>query len=140
MILYIILGVFSLYVLAVVLALLTNRSLKKKEYQGIPWKECFYPSKHLSFFVGFVIGLIPQHILIQYSIRFLSKKCRDCQKSGECLNYFGKKTCGCHPYKKACSPWEKCINGVYGPIIWNKKKAWEYIEDANPDVIWNNQK
>lgn len=127
------------YLVAVVSALYTNSKLKKKGYTGIPNKECWYPSKHFSYAVGFFISLIPHHVLIQYAIRFATEKCRDCQKKGFCLDFHGNKTCGCDPYKMACSPFEKCKNGNYLPIIWNKKKAWEYINSINPNIIFNNK-
>lgn len=132
---------FWVYVIAVISALNYNNKLKKEGYTGIPWEECFQPKKHFSFLVGWTIGLIPKHILIQYSMRFLARHCQICQMTGVCVNEFtGNKTCGCDPFKMACSPFEKCKNGHYGKIIWNKKKAWEYLNKVKPFLAFNNIK
>jgi|SRR5690606_2681927 len=135
---WIVVSFFLLYVVAVITALKYNQKLKRGGYTGIPWEQCFHPKKHFSFLVGWVLSLIPRHIVVQYSIRFLSNPCQTCQDSGTCLNIqTGAKTCGCDPYKMACSPFESCKNSRYGPIIWNKEKAWEFINKVKPFVSFN---
>lgn len=115
------------YLLSTALALYTNSRLIRDEFKGIPWKECFYPSKHFSFIVGNVFYyIVPLWILDQYVIRFYNENCRKCIESEVCT-FNGKKGCGCNAYKKACSPLEQCSFDFYGPIIFNKKEAKEFL-------------
>lgn len=110
------------YLIASITALIVNRNLKKNNYTGISWKECFSPKKHLSFAVGYIVSLIPWWIMDQYAMRFYDIQCGQCIKQKECM-VNGVKGCGCDPYKKACSPFEKCNFDNYFPIIFNKQKA-----------------
>lgn len=123
-IIYIVL--FSGYMIASFVALIVNYRLKKKGYSGIEWKECFFPIKHLSFTIGYIVSLIPWWIMDQYVMRFYDDQCRLCILQREC-KVNGVKGCGCDPYKKACSPFEKCSFDNYGPIIFNKVKAINHL-------------
>ena len=104
-----------------------NRSLKKQGFTGLKYKECFDPRKHLSILLGFLFSvLIPKHVFDQYALRFYDDQCRKCIETGVCtLN--GEKGCGCDPWKKALSPFETCSFHNYGPIIFNKKKAIDFL-------------
>ncbi len=110
------------YLIACVVAIDVNNNLKRNGYTGIPLKECFFPSKHFSFAIGYIVSLIPWWVMDQYAMRFYDPQCRTCILQREC-RVNGVKGCGCDPYKKACSPFEKCSFNNYGPIIFNKVKA-----------------
>lgn len=117
------------YFFATIVALVYNKRLKRNGFTGIPWKECFFPEKHFSFLIGYFVSKIPKHIIEQYVLRFYDDECQKCYKSGECLHRITKKkTCGCDPYKKACSPFEKCSNSYWGLIIFNKSKAEAFLK------------
>lgn len=116
------------YLIASFTALIVNYRLKKKNYTGIEWKECFFPIKHFSFAIGYIVSLIPWWVMDQYAMRFYDPECRICILQRECrLN--GVKGCGCDPYKKACSPFEKCSFNNYYPIIFNKTKAINHLSN-----------
>ena len=116
------------YLFACILAIDVNNNLKSKGYTGIPLKECFFPSKHFSFLVGYTVSLIPWWIMDQYAMRFYDPECRICILKKSCERD-GVKGCGCDPRKKACSPFEKCSFDNYGPIIFNKQKAINHLSN-----------
>ena len=118
----IIISISIIYLIACISALIVNYRLKEDGFDGILWYECFLPTKHLSYILGFTISLIPWWIIDQYAIRFYHKKCGVCIKKKKCIQN-GEQGCGCDPFSKACSPFESCHFGHYGPIIFNKAKA-----------------
>lgn len=119
---------FFSYLLTSFIAMYVNYGLKKKNYTGIEWKECFFPTKHFSFVIGYIISLIPWWIMDQYAMRFYDPECSVCIKRRSCERN-GIKGCGCDPYKKACSPFEKCSFDNYFPIIFNKQKAINHLSN-----------
>lgn len=119
---------FSGYLIASISALIVNYRLKKNNYKGIEWRECFFPIKHLSFIVGYIVSLIPWWIMDQYAMRFYNINCRKCIINKNC-QFNGNNGCGCDPYKKACSPFETCSFKFYGPIIFNRKKAINHLSN-----------
>ena len=118
-----------LYTFGVVSALIYNAYNKNKGMDGIPWGECFSIFKMMSFVIGWSISFIPTHILDQYVIRLYSKECRNCFKLGECSNEENE-LCGCPPYQKACSPFERC-RGYWDPVVFDRE-AWEKQIRENP--------
>ncbi|MFZ1704316.1 MAG: hypothetical protein WAT79_08210 [Saprospiraceae bacterium] len=122
---------FSLYMIASIVAVIMNFNLKKNGFEGIKYSECFSPKKHFSFFVGYTISLIPMYIIDQYVLRFYDPVCEACIRTGECTDGEGNKGCGCDPKAKACSPFEKCSFNYWGPIEFNRKKAIELLYNKN---------
>jgi hypothetical protein len=114
--------IVSIYIIACMSSLIVNYKLKLDGFTGILWYQCFSPLKHFSFVLGYTISIIPWWIRDQYALRFYNKKCGICIKKKECIQN-GVKGCGCDPFSKACSPFESCRFGHYGPIIFNKTKA-----------------
>lgn len=119
------------YLIATITALFYNRHLKSQKFDGISWIECFSPLKHLSFILGTIISWIPWWIREQYVLRFYHDECRICIQTRHCVDPSGRSHCGCDAFKKACSPLESCKRKKYGKIIFNKKKAIEFLESTN---------
>ena len=128
-------ALFGLYAFACIVALRVNYKLKSNGFSGIRYKECFFPDKHFSFFIGYLISLIPLYIIDQYALRFYDPVCSNCIVSGTCVNEDGEKGCGCNPKAKACSPFETCSFFYWGPIIFNKNKAEEHLKNLNYKIL-----
>ena len=123
-----ILFVLAFYITSVISALILNKRLKSKMFDGIPWADCFKPKKIFSVIFGWTLSFfVPRETLEQFSIRFTNEQCKECYRTGRCV--YAKRPCGCDPYKMACSPWERCKNGNWGPIMsvdkWRKLKEQE---------------
>ena len=133
-ILFFILSLLIIYVGGVIFALIYNSRLKQQRFDGIPWKECFDPRKHLSFILGSLIALIPWWVIEQYVMRIYDDECRKCISHGLCVDSDTRKTCGCPAWKKICSPLESCKKKRFGPIIFNKEKALIHLSQTNHKI------
>lgn len=119
------------YLFGMLSALSYNFWIKRQGAEGIEWKQCLNPIKHLSVFVGFTIGLIPPHVCQQYTLRWNDDYCKpNClmSENGRC------DSCGCKVWQKMASPFEKDSRGNWGPIIWSKKK-YEELREQYPVTI-----
>lgn len=135
MILVVIGFLFLGYVLATILAIAKNRELKSKDYDGLPWIDCFKPSKHFSFIVGYLLTLIPLHIWHQFAIRIFGD-CNVCYQRRKC--HKGK--CGCDARAVISSPLEQCLDKNapnFGSIVWNKEKYWNRIYEYPIEIKVN---
>ena len=119
--------IIFVYGIAVISALLFNAKLKREKFDGIHWKECFSPIKHLSFILGTIIAQIPWWVMDQYVMRFYDDNCRVCIEDGLCIDPDTKKSCGCNARKKVSSPFEVCKKGNFGKIIFNKEEALNHL-------------
>lgn len=67
----------GIYLFGCLSATLYNYWIKKQGAEGIEWKECLNPIKHLSVLVGFTLYfLIPQHVFEQFVLRVYDEYCR----------------------------------------------------------------
>lgn len=126
---------FLPYFVACFVAIFLNYRLRKSGFEGIEYKECFYPYKHFSFFIGYLISLIPMYVIDQYAIRFYDPVCSNCIKTGTCTDGEGNKGCGCDPKAKACSPFEKCSFDFWGPIEFNRERALLLLNKKNCKIV-----
>jgi hypothetical protein len=121
----------SLYIAASVFAIIVNYRLKKKNYRGISYLECFSPAKQFSVALGMLLSWInPYHILEQLMIRMYAPYCiENCYTSqtGKCVH------CGCNSNAKKWSVLERCSHTPpwWGKIIWSKKK-YEKLRKEHP--------
>lgn len=126
-----VLFILFIYMISVISALIFNAKLKMDKFDGIHWKECFSPLKHLSFMLGTIIAQIPWWIMDQYVMRFYDDECRVCIEEGLCIDPDTKKSCGCNARKKAASPFEKCKKNNFDKIIFNKEEAINHLKNTN---------
>lgn len=111
------------YLLAVLCALVFNKSLRKQGYDGIPNIDCFNPKKLFSFIIGFIFYYLdPLYLIEQLVLRFYSECSDECfnTENEQCPN----ENCGCNIKMKAWSPFETCghKNKRWGKIIFSRKK------------------
>lgn len=132
---WILLSFFAAYCFAVIAALSVNAKLKKENYDGIPWSDCFRIKKILSVIFGWILStFVPRETMQQFAIRFTNEECNECYRVGRCI-HAGKRSCGCDPYKMACSPWEGCRKGNWGPIMSVLK--WKELKEKEREFLKN---
>lgn len=126
--------IFSLllYLFANLYALWEIYKLRSSGYYHYGYGDALKPKKWLSVLIGNVLdAIIPKHVLEQYVLRFYDPICRP-----RCLLGNNNKCveCGCKTSAKMFSPFEKCAEDYWAPIIFDKAE-YEKIRTEYPVQI-----
>lgn len=81
-------------------------------------------------FASFMKMMFPLHIVEQLILRMYDMECRKCVAAGSCMH------CGCS-IEKVYTPWDKCSDGNWGPMVEDAEVYRKMREEFPVEVsIW----